>query len=53
MPQAMKISVRKAAVDKEREKIEKSPARDITKVRVKQEVIDEARTSDAKVHFAS
>ena len=45
MPQAMKIPVAKAAVDKEWEKLEK--------VRSKEEVIDEARTSGAKVHFAS
>ena len=43
----------KAAVDKEREKLEKIPAWDITKVRIKSEVIDEARTKGIKVHFAS
>ena len=31
----------------------KIPAWDLTKVRSKSEVIDEARTKDAKVHFAS
>ena len=51
--QAMKISAAKAAVDKEWEKLEKIPAWDITKVRNKSEVIDEARTKGAKVHFAS
>ena len=45
MPQAMKVPAAKAAVDKEWEKLEK--------VRSKEEVIDEARTSGATVHFAS
>ena len=53
MPQAMKIPAAKAAVDKEWEKLEKIPARDLTKVRSKSEVIDEARTKGIKVHFAS
>ena len=53
MPQAMKIPAAKAAVDKEWEKLEKTPAWDLTKVRSKSEVIDEARTKGAKVHFAS
>ena len=53
MSQAMKIPAAKAAVDKEWEKLEKIPAWDITKVRSKKEVIDEARTKGAKVHFAS
>ena len=53
MPQAMKIPAAKAAVDEEWEKLEKIPARDLTKVRGKSEVIDEARTKGAKVHFAS
>ena len=52
-PQAMKIPAAKAAVDKQREKLEKIPAWDLTKVRNKSEVIDEARTKGAKVHFAS
>ena len=52
-PQAMKIPAAKAAVDKEWEKLEKIPAWDLTKVRSKSEVIDEARTKGAKVHFAS
>ena len=42
-----------AAVDKEWEKLEKIPAWDLTKVRSEKEVIDEARTKGAKVHFAS
>ena len=33
--------------------MEKISAWDLTKVRSKKEVIDEARTSDATVHFAS
>ena len=53
MPQAMKIPAAKAAVDKELEKLEKIPVWDLTKVRSKKEVIDEARTKGAKVHFAS
>ena len=53
MPQAMKIPAAKAAVDKEWEKLEKISAWNLTKVRSKKEVIDEARTSGAKVHFAS
>ena len=53
MPQAMKILVATAAVDKEWEKLEKIPAWDKTKVRNKSEVIDEARTKGIKVHFAS
>ena len=53
MPQAMKSPAAKAAVDKEWEKLEKISAWDLTKVRSKSEVIDEARTKGAKVHFAS
>ena len=53
MLQAMKIPAAKAAVDKEWEKLEKISAWNLTKVRSKKEVIDEARTSGAKVHFAS
>ena len=53
MPQAMKILAANAAVDKKWEKLEKIPAWDLTKVSSKSEVIDEARTSGAKVHFAS
>ena len=53
IPQALKIPAAKAAVDKEWEKLEKIPAWDLTKVRSKSEVIDEARTKGAKVHFAS
>ena len=53
MPQAMKIPAAKAAADKEWEKLEKISAWNLTKVRSKKEVIDEARTSGATVHFAS
>ena len=53
MPQALKIPAAEAAVDKEWEKLEKISAWNLTKVRSKSEVIDEARTSGATVHFAS
>ena len=53
MPQAMKIPAAKAAVDKEWEKLKKMSAWNLTKVRSKKEVIDEARTKGAKAHFAS
>ena len=53
MPQAMKIPAAKATVDKEWEKLEKISAWNLTKVRSRKEVIDEARTSGASVHFAS
>ena len=53
VPQAMKVPAAKAAVDKEWEKLEKIPAWNLTKVRSQKEVIDEARTKGAKVHFAS
>ena len=53
MPQAMKIPAAKAAVDKEWETLEQISAWNLTKVRGKKEVIDEARTSGATVHFAS
>ena len=53
MPQAIKIPATKAAVDKEWEKLEKIPAWNLTKVRSKKMVIDEARTTGATVHFAS
>ena len=48
--QAMQIPAAKAAVDKEWEKLEKFSAWNLTKVRSKKEVIDEARTKGAKVH---
>ena len=52
MPQAMKIPAAKAAVDKEWEKLEKISAWNLTKVKSKKEVIDEA-SAGATVHFAS
>ena len=48
-----KIPVAKAAVDKDWEKLEKISALNLTKVRGKKEVIDEARAKGEKVHFAS
>ena len=53
VPQAMKIPAAKAAVDNEWEKLEKISAWNLTKVRSKSEVIDEARTKGEKVHCAS
>ena len=53
MSQAMKIPAVKAAMDKECEKLEKISAWNLTKVRSRKEVIDEARTKGAKVHFSS
>ena len=53
MPQAMKIPAAKAAVDKECEKLEKISEWNLTKVKSKKKVIEEARTSGATVHFAS
>ena len=52
MPQALQNPAAKAAVDKECEKWRISEW-NLTKVRSKKEVIDEARTSGAAVHFAS
>ena len=49
----MQITAAKAAVDKEWEKLEKISAWNLLKVRSKKEVVDEARTKGAKVHFAS
>ena len=53
MHQVMKVPAAKAAVDKEWEKLAKIAAWNLTKVRSKKDVIDEARTKGAKVHFAS
>ena len=53
MPQAMKIPAAKAAVEKEWEKLEKFSAWNLTKVKSKKQVIEEARTSGGTVHFAS
>ena len=49
MPQAIKIPAAKAAVDKEWEKLEKISAWNLTKVKSKKQVIEEARTSGATV----
>ena len=51
MSQAIKTPAAKAAVDEEWEKLEKIPAWNLTKVRSKKEVIDEARTKGARVHL--
>ena len=53
MPQSMKIPEAKAAVDKDWEKLEEILAWQLTKVRIKKEVIDEARKEGKTVHFAS
>ena len=53
MSQAMKIPAATAAVDKEWEQLEKISAWNLTKVKSKKQVIAEARTSGATVHFAS
>ena len=53
MLQAMKILAAKAAVDKEWTKLEKISAWNLTEVRSKKKMIDEARTTGEKVHFAS
>ena len=53
MPQAVKISAAKAAVDKEWEKLGKISAWNLTKVKSKKQVINAARTSGATVHFTS
>ena len=48
----LKSPAAKAAVDKEWEGLEKISAWNLTKVKSKKQVIDEARTSGATVHFA-
>ena len=53
MPQAMKTPDAKAEVEKEWEKLEKILASQLTKVRNKKEVIDEAKTKGRKDHFVS
>ena len=53
MPQAMLIPDAKAAVEKELEELEKTPAWQLTKVRNTNEVIAEARNEGREVHFAS
>ena len=49
VPQALKIPAAKAAVDKEWEILKKISAWNLTKVRSKKDVIDEAKTSGATV----
>ena len=49
----MKILGAKAAVDKEWEELEKIPAWQLTKVRNKKEVIDDAKKESKTVHVAS
>ena len=49
----MQILAAKAAVDKECEKLEKISAWNLTKVKSKKKVIDEAIMSGATVHFPS
>ena len=51
LPQAMKIPAAKAAVDKEWEKLDNISAWNLTKVRSKKEVIDEARDKGRKSSF--
>ena len=46
------IPAAKAAVDEEWEKLDKISAWNLTKVIIKKEVIDEARSKGIKVHFA-
>ena len=53
IPQAMKISDAKAAVDKEWEKLEKMPAWQVTKVKSKTDVIQKAQQEGGTFHFAS
>ena len=53
VPPAMNIPEAKAAVEKEWEKLEKMPAWQLTKVRSKQEVIQEAHREGKTVHLAT
>ena len=50
---ALKIPDAKETVEKEWGKLKTFPAWQLTKVRNKKEVIDEAKTKDRKVHLAS
>ena len=50
-PQAMKILDAKAAVDTQREKLEKLPARKVEKVKSKKEVILKAQQEQRTLHF--
>ena len=53
MPQAIKIPAAKAAVENEWGQLEKFPEWQLTKVRNKKDVIEEARNKGRKVNFAS
>ena len=53
MPQAIKITDAKAAVDEEWKKLETIPAWKLEKVKSKKEVILEAQRDKKKVHFAT
>ena len=53
MPQVVKNLAAKAPADKEWEKLKKISEWNLTKVKSKKQVIDEARMSGATVHFAS
>ena len=53
MPQALKIVDAKGCSGKKKETLEKIPAWQLTKVRNKKEVIEEARNKGRKFHFAS
>ena len=53
MLKSMKMPDAKAAVDKEWDKLQKIPTWQLTKVRNKKEVIDEARKEGRTAHFAS
>ena len=53
MPQAMKIPDAKAAANKEWEKLEKIPARQMDKVKSEKDVILEAQEEKKKVQFAA
>ena len=53
MLQAMKIPDAQAAVEKEREKLDNLPAWQMTRVKSKKEVIQEALKEHRTVHFAT
>ena len=53
VPPALKKPDAKAAVEKEWETLEKIPAWQLTEVRYKKEVIEDARNKGRKVHFSS
>ena len=51
--EALKMLGAKAAADKERDKLKKTPARDVKKVRSKSEVISQAKKDGKTVHFSN